>query len=70
MTTKSNKHSLFLTLREPFLSRTVLQALTLVKPTRENSVLAPVAALHLDNRLYIFVYIITGSAQIKWPLTR
>ena len=42
-------YSLFSTLREPSVIRKDLQALTLVRPTRDNSVLDPLAVLHIDN---------------------
>ena len=54
VTTKSPNCSLFQTLRELSVNRKVLQALTLVGPTRENPVPDPLAVLHLDNQLYIF----------------
>ena len=46
------KKLLFQTLREPPVNRKDLRALTLVGPTRDNPLLDPLAALHLDNRLY------------------
>ena len=46
-----NKCSLFTTLREPSVKLKDLQTLTLVGPTRDNSVLDPLAVLHLNYRL-------------------
>ena len=57
VTTKPNKCSLFQTLWEPSVDRKDLQALTLVRPTRNNLVLDPLAVLNLDNRLYKIVII-------------
>ena len=57
VTTKPNKRSLFQTLWEPSVNRKDLQALTLVRPTRNNLVLDPLAVLNLDNRLYKIVII-------------
>ena len=48
-TTKSNKCSLFSTLREPSVSRKDLRALALVGPTRNNAVLDPRDEIHLYN---------------------
>ena len=55
MTTKSNKCSSFSTLREPSVKRKDLHALTLVRPTRNNPVLDPLAVLHLNNWLFIIL---------------
>ena len=52
-----NKCSVFSTLREPSEKRKDLQALTLVGPTRDNSVLDSLAVLHFENRLFINIFI-------------
>ena len=39
----------FSTSGEPSLNRKDLQALTLVRPTRDNPVLDPIAVIHLNN---------------------
>ena len=51
MTTKSNKCSTFLTLREPSVNRKDLGALTLVGSPRDNPELDTLAVLNLYNQL-------------------
>ena len=55
VTTKWTMCSLLQTLKEPSVNRKDLQALNLVGPTKDNPVQDPLAVLHLNNRLYIFV---------------
>ena len=42
-----------------------LQALTLVRPTRENRLLDPLTVLHLDNRLFLNVPL-PLSEECRW----